>query len=269
MNRREFLAASAAAAVGFTAPALAQPPGEGQRAGKQVIELRTYHFASPEKMKAFEQFLAAAFVPAINRAGVTPVGVFKLLAKDNPPLKLSADATDLYVLLPHPSPESLLGLDHRLSADAAFLKAGQDVLLAPKSDPAYTRYETSVLLGFDECPRVEVPTKAPTRVMQLRTYESHSRERNLKKVEMFNKGEIAVFRRVGVNPVFFGDGVAGPKLPSLTYMVAFEDEAAMKKGWAAFGADPEWRTLARDPAYKDTVSGITNLVLRPAEGSQV
>jgi hypothetical protein len=269
MHRREFLAASALAMIGVTTPAPAQPAAEGQRAGKQVIELRTYHFASPEKMKAFEQFLAAAFVPALNRAGVTPVGVFKLLAKDNPPLKLSADPADLYVLLPHPSADSLLTLDHRLAADAAFLEAGQDVLLAPKSDPAYTRYETSVLLGFDECPRVEVPTKAPGRLTQLRTYESHSRERNVKKVEMFNKGEIAIFRRVGVNPVFFGEGIAGPKLPSLTYMVGFEDEAAMKKGWAAFGADPDWRTLSRDPAYKDTVSGITNLVLRPVEGSQV
>ena len=52
-------------------------------------------------------------------------------------------------------------------------------------------------------------------------------------------------------------------------MLGFEDEAAMKKGWDAFRADPEWDKLKKDPAYKDTVSQITNLVLRPAAGSQV
>jgi len=39
--------------------------------------------------------------------------------------------------------------------------------------------------------------------MELRTYESHSKKANLKKIEMFNTGEIAIFRRAGLSPVFF------------------------------------------------------------------
>jgi hypothetical protein len=278
MDRREFLAASAAvAAFGLgAAPKSADAedarPGRAPAGEKQLIELRTYHFASAAKREAFERFLAKAAIPALNRAGVRPVGAFKLLAKDNADAKppVTADGTDLYVLLPHESAASVLALDAKLAGDGEFQEAGRDVLMAPKSDPAYTRYETSLLLGFDQCPRVEVPTTADTRVLQLRVYESHSRERNRKKVEMFDAGgEIAIFRRVGMPPVFFGEAVAGPRMPNLTYMLGFADEAAMKKGWDAFRADPEWKKLSKDPQYKDTVSQITNLVLRPVAGSQV
>jgi len=45
--------------------------------------------------------------------------------------------------------------------------------------------------------------------------------------------------------------------------------AAMEKGWAAFRSDPEWDKLKKDPQYKDTVSNITNIVLRPAACSQI
>ena len=93
MDRREFLAASAAAAAFGIAAVDPQPAGAAQAAPaagaggaggeKQLIELRTYHFASAAKREAFERFLAKAAIPALNRAGVRPVGAFKLLAKDN------------------------------------------------------------------------------------------------------------------------------------------------------------------------------------------
>ena len=268
MQRREFLAASTAAAmtVASGAPlAAADAP-----ASRQLIELRTYHFATPQKLRAYETFLSKAAIPAFARAAAGPVGAFKLLAKDNAPLKLTEDPKDLYVLIPHASPESLLQFERRLAADEAFQSAGRDVLAIPKSDPAYARYESSLFLGFDHCPRVTAPSESPTRVAQLRIYESHNEERARKKVHMFNEGgEIAIFRRVGLNPVFFGEALAGSRLPNLTYMLAFDDEPAMTAAWNAFRGDAAWKKLSADEAYKDTVTTITNLVLRPIEGSQV
>ena len=43
----------------------------------------------------------------------------------------------------------------------------------------------------------------------------------------------------------------------------------MEAAWAAFMKDPEWQRLKADPTYADTVSNITNLVLRPLPGSQI
>ena len=278
MDRRDFLAASAAAALGLAisddvARAQAQdaaPPAGGAKGGKQLIEVRTYHFASPEKQQKFARFLGNALVPALVRAGVGPIGVFKLLAKDNAALKLTADPSDLYVVVPYDSLDTMLEIGEQLSHDQQFLQAGFETLIAPKSDPAYTRYESTLLLGFDECPRVEVPTKAPGRLVQLRIYESHSTERARKKIEMFNDGgEIKIFRRLGMRPVFFGQALAGNKLPNLHYMLAFDDQQATDKAWNAFRGDEAWKKLSGDEDYKYTVSNITNLILRPVEGSQI
>ena len=270
MQRREFLAASAAAALGVAASA-AGAAGAGDAPGeKHWIELRTYRFASPEKLAAFEQFFEKAAAPALGRVAVTPAGAFKLLAKDNPALKLAADSNDVYVLLPHRSAASVFSMHARLAGDQAFREAAGGFLAAPKSDPAYVRYESSLLLGFDRWPAVQAPSKAPGRVLQLRIYESPNEERAKKKIHMFNEGgEIAIFRRVGLNPVFFGESLLGARLPNLTYMLGFDDEAAMKKAWDGFRADAEWQTLSKDEQYKDTVSTITNLILRPIAGSQV
>jgi hypothetical protein len=267
MKRREFLTRSAAA--GFTLAAASLHAQTGATT-KQILELRRYSFSSPEQLKAFDDFLAQAAVPALNRAGVRPVGVFQLLKADNPKEEISEEKPVLYVLLPHPGAESAFWLTARLAQDRTFTSAGESVVMAPKSAPAYARFETALLLAFDEAPRVEAPAAGPNRIFQLRIYESHSDERALKKIEMFNTGgEIAIFRRCGLPIVFFGQAMAGPRLPNLTYMLGFADEAAQKKGWEAFGQDPDWKRLREDPAYADTVSNITNLVLRPAASSQI
>lgn len=270
MQRREFLAATAASAAAMTMADSSLAAAADAPANKHLIELRTYHFKSPQKRQAYEQFLAEAAIPALGRAGVGPVGAFKLLAKDNAASKVTEDPNDLYVLLAHKTPESFVTLERRLAADEAYQSAGRAVLGAAKSDPAYARYESSVYLGFDEAPQVQAPTKAESRVLQLRIYESHNEERAKRKIHMFNEGgEISIFRRLGMHPVFFGEALAGTKLPNLTYMLAFENPDAMTSAWNAFRGDPEWKKLSADESYKDTVSNITNLVLRPVADSQV
>lgn len=255
---------TAAVALTGAARAAAAP------APRQVIELRTYRFASAAKLQAFADLLAQAWVPALNRAGVTPVGVFRLLKADNPKLNLEADELKLYVLMPHADLAAALALPARLEADAILAPLAKAVLGTPMNDPVYERFDSQLMLGFTECPKIEVPTRAADRVLQLRIYESHNDERALRKIEMFNEGgEIALFRRVGVNPVFFGQSIAGALLPNLTYMVGFENPAALETAWAAFIKHPEWEKMKADPKYADTVSRITNLILRPLPGSQI
>jgi hypothetical protein len=130
------------------------------------------------------------------------------------------------------------------------------------------------MVAFEGMPKLEVPAAAAgnkPRIFELRTYESHSKKANLKKIEMFNRGEIAIFRKTGLQPVFFGETLLGTRLPNLTYMVAFENLSAREKNWAAFGADPEWRKLSTMPEYADSeiVSSISSLFLRPAPYSQI
>ncbi len=91
------------------------------------------------------------------------------------------------------------------------------------------------------------------------------------KIEMFNSGEIDIFKRVGFHPVFFGEKLIGQRWPNLTYMLASASVEERDKHWAAFGADPEWKKLSSIPKFTDEriICNITNYLLRPAPYSQV
>jgi hypothetical protein len=87
---------------------------------------------------------------------------------------------------------------------------------------------------------------------------------------MFNQGgELAIFQRCGMTGVFFGQTLIGSRLPSLTYMLGFPSEDDQKKAWDTFRNDPEWKRLSKADEYKDVVSKVTNLILRPEHGSQI
>ncbi|MCF7973171.1 MAG: NIPSNAP family protein [Phycisphaerae bacterium] len=226
---------------------------------RQCLELRHYEFADEAHQQTMVDFLAETAIPAWNRLGVSPVGVFQLA---------DGSSTDLYVLLPHKNLKSVATTQTAWIADPE-MKAKSAVVDGPKKDPVYKRFDSALLLAFEGCPKVEVPSQAASRVLQLRIYESHNSTKAKRKIEMFNSGEIPVFRETGLNPVFFGESLVGGKMPNLTYMVGFDSVDAQTKAWDTFRAHPKWKAMSSDPYYADTVSNITNLILKPAKGSQI
>jgi hypothetical protein len=108
----------------------------------------------------------------------------------------------------------------------------------------YIRIESTLLRCFDAFPSVDKGKEsgAATRIFELRTYESDNETTVKRKIGMFADGEIAIFRRCGLQPVFFGEAVVGANLPRITYMVSYENMPARDKAWAAFGVDPECRS---------------------------
>jgi hypothetical protein len=269
MKRREFVAASIGASLSPGLGAASASAQEGQAktaAGRpQVLELRRYqhHFGPAEARHG--EYVKTALLPALNRLGITPVGVFTV--------SLGPGSPAMYMLLPHPNAESAVTLGGRLVADAEYKTAAASFRSLPASDPPYVRRESTLMLAFESFPGVEAPKPAaPSRLFELRTYESHNEGAGLKKIEMFEKGgEIAIFRRVGLNPVFFGRTVIGPQMPNLTYMVTFADAAAREKAWATFREDPEWVKLRGTPGFAnaDILTNINVQLLRPTDYSQV
>jgi len=87
---------------------------------------------------------------------------------------------------------------------------------------------------------------------------------------MFNQGgEIEIFRKTGLNPVFFGETLAGPQLPGLTYMLCHDNMQARDASWDRFIKHPDWLKLREDEKYKDSVSNITDIILQPTAYSQI
>jgi NIPSNAP len=265
MKRREFLASSlaASASAGF---AYGEPDSEQGTEGagiqaREFYELRHY-LLHRSKVNLTHYYLRDAAIPALNRVGIRPVGAFNTL--------VGPESPSLYVLIPHPDAGSVLTAWERVRADKEYQERGAEFLNAPATSPAFVRVEIELMAAFATHPRIMPPPPGP-RVFELRTYENPTRNANLKKIEMFNSGEIDIFKRVGFHPVFFGEKLIGAKWPNLTYMLASASLEERDKHWAAFGADPEWKKLISIPEYTDEqiVCNITNYLLRPAEYSQI
>jgi len=264
MKRRDFIAATALAGAAPLSTIAAATTQRG-KAESEYYELRRYHLLTRGARKRLDEFLRDAALPAYNRIDIEPVGVFNVMFGPNRPT--------IYVLLPHKSLESFATTDERLAADTRYQQAGASFLDAPMSDPAYVRIESTLMVAFEQMPRLELPAataeKKP-RIFELRTYESHSKQAAKKKIEMFNAGgEIDLFLKIGLRPVFFGETLIGPDLPNLTYMVAFDDMGQRDETWQKFSSSPEWKELSANPVYADTVSNINVSFLQPASYSQI
>jgi hypothetical protein len=261
VDRREFIAATAVAAV---APLPGQLETIAQSATRQYIELRRYHLLPGPKQRAFTSFVGDVAIPAMNRAGVGKVGAFTIVYGENAP--------SLLLVLTHNSLDTAVALRDRLASDAEYTRASAAILGAPLADPPFVRMESALLRAFEAMPTLEPAAGAGTptpRIYEMRTYESHSDPAALNKLKMFNAGEVPIFRRAGLTPVFFGERLIGDNMPSLTYMLTFRDMAARDAAWSAFSKDPEWKTLSSDPQYRDNVSAISDIILQPTSSSQI
>jgi hypothetical protein len=229
-------------------------------------ELRRYQLRNGPQGKRLDEFLEQRAIPALNLYGVQPVGVFMGVLGDTNPV--------VYTLLRHTSLESIVAVRAWLVADQEFQRGGAAFYDAPAADPSFVRVESSLLVAFDGMLELELPPGAGTaasRIFELRRYESHSEAALRRKMEMFNSREIAIFRRTGLRPVFFGETLIGSRMPNLTYLLAFEDMAARERNWATFRADPEWNQLWSTPGLTDAeiVSNVSSVILRPAPYSQI
>jgi hypothetical protein len=208
-----------------------------------------------------------------------PVGAFTELEVDKkagtakPKVGTAEAPAVLWLLITHPNLDSFIGVAADLNNDTAVQAAGRDYLLTPKASPAYTRVDSWLLRAFAGMPKLAVPafskTKVATRVFEMRDYESHSEERALNKMAMFDDGEIEVMRDLGMAPLFFGQAVAGPNLPHLRYITCAPDLTSHLANWKKFGPDPRWVKMKEEPRYKDNTSKNTARFLVPTPYSQL
>jgi hypothetical protein len=255
MHRRQFVGAAASAGLAAAPVAAAQQ--------NAFFELRYYHMRNGSQTQRTSDFLGKYFLPAAQRLGIGPLGFFGAVIAEGSPFILS--------LVSYPSADAFAGSMERLAADKDF-QHGFDEYNS-MTELSYIRMENSLLRAFDCMPSIAVPPagQRQPRIFELRTYESNNAKAAQRKIRMFNDGEAAIFQRLGMAPVFFGETRVGRNLPNLTYMLSFDSLAARDKLWGEFGADAEWRKLRAQPGYADVeiVSNISNAILRPLDFSPI
>ncbi len=260
IDRRSMLAAAAVGGVALAGTgAGAQSRTAG--AGPELYELRTYRLVGSMKER-LDGYLERAFLPAARRAGCGPIGAFTTA--------IGMGSANVQLLIPHPSITTFLELPSKLAADPAYAQAATAYSDAPFTSPPYVSLEVKLMRAFGGFPRIEAPGPGKGRIFELRTYHSHSERAGATKIGMFDTGgEIDIFRRTGLTPVFFAQDLTGTHLPSLTYMLTFPDLAARERSWKAFGADPAWQRLIAMPGLAETVTDIDNQILNPTRYSQI
>lgn len=277
MKRREFLKASIGvstlAGLNFAQGQNQGSTGASSSSVREYYELRVYHLKSGTDRGLVDSYLSKALIPALNRLGSKPVGVF--VQQERPGAPASGELNDplaVLVLIPYPAMWKFPPTLAKLNADVAYHSAGAEYLQSPMAKPAFQRIDSWLMQAFAGMPKAELPVycrEQKARMFELRTYESHSDVKALKKVEMFDTGEIQLMREVGLGPIFYGQGLIGSNLPHLTYLLSAESPEDHRKHWDAFRAHPAWDKMKNDPRYADTVSKIYNRFLVPAPYSQI
>src|SRR3569833_3095065 len=240
MERREMLAGLTAAA------AIIEEKGRSETVSSTYLELRTWrlHYTHESQNMRVADYLEHGLGPALQRAGARLDGAFaSLIAPDGP----------FYVTLTEFG--SLAAMEQtlkKLSSDEQHRQALQK--LGEGQGLPFVRVDSSLMRSFDAMPAPVLSRSAEkqhARIFELRTYESQTFTTLSRKVGMFNGGEMQIFQRLGMQPVFFGETIVGARQPNLTYMLSYDDLAARDRLWQAFGSDPEWNQLKNRPGLSD------------------
>jgi hypothetical protein len=228
------------------------------------FQLKMYTYETTEQEALLDSYFGSALLPALHRAGIESVGVFKPIEGLNEMLNY------IMVLVPYQSLEQFEETPVLLEKDPAYLEAASAYIDAPHDQAPYTRIESFILRAFSATPRLALPklsSPRADRVYELRSYEAATEKLYNLKVEMFNEGESALFQDLKFNPVMFSEVISSSHMPHLMYMTTHADTTAQKDNWTAFGEHPEWDRMKNLERYQNTVSGMTKYLLYPTEYS--
>ncbi|MDB5200226.1 MAG: family containing protein [Chitinophagaceae bacterium] len=241
----------------------------GKSSKKDFYEIKIYNLKSNEQVLAVDQYLKNAYLPALHRAGISKVGVFKPIVND------TAQVKKIYVFIPFHSVKEWEKLLQVLEKDDSYTSASKEFTDAPADKKPFERIESVLLEAFPMHTHFEMSgLKNPLtdRIYELRSYESPTEYLHKTKVKMFNEGgEIALFKRLGFNAVFYARVLSGSKMPNLMYLTTFENMAEHDAHWKAFGSSPEWKALVAMPEYENKVSVSRNdaILMHPTDYSDI
>lgn len=226
-------------------------------------QLKVYHLKTKSQEALVDAYLKDAYLPALHRAGIKSVGVFKPIATDTLEQLV-------YVFIPYKKIDDFTKLNETLANDKQYIEAGANYLKAEYNQTPYTRIESTIMKAFAAMPEFAVPklsTPKSERVYELRSYESATENLAINKMEMFNDYEVDIFTKLNFNAVFYGQVISGSKMPNLMYLTTFNNKADREKHWAAFG--DEYKKISGLPQYQHNVSKNVTLFVYPTDYSDI
>lgn len=268
MKRRDFLTTGAAAMMTGAVLQKDAFSADETLAERELIDVRILYTPSEDAKKRLLERCDKILIPLQRQNGFRKTGIFSLnqeLHADDAGLN-PIYKTAVFTVTCAPNFEKLEAFHNTLHTIADADRRIQTYM----ADALYSEMEATLMRSFVQCPKLEVPTLSPDRVVQFRRYASPSCNRSRAKQHMFDiRGELDLFRRCNIAPIFFGDMLYGTDMPNISYMVSFENNDARVANWKKFVASDEWNQMKDEPAFKDTATRIRNLFLKPTPGSEI
>lgn len=234
---------------------------------RDYYQIKVYTIADEAQGDRVERYLEEAYLPAMHRAGIEKVGVFKPIANDQ------AANTKIVVFIPLKELDEIEKIESKLAKDSEYQTKGADYINASYKTPPYQRIESILIRAFVEMPTFDIPnhkTPKSEQIYELRSYEGPTEKGYLKKVEMFNEGgEVALFKSLEFNAVFYGEVLSGAAMPNLMYMTTFKNMKSHDEHWDAFRNHPKWKKLSGLLEYKHTVSHSDKYLMHPTDYSDI
>lgn len=231
-----------------------------------MYEVRSYILGESGDAAAVETYLGDVLAPAMQRQQIGPIGLFTNADSDQ------SGSQRIVMVIAVDNASELVKARKGLAADKVYQSDAKTYLDREATDAPYQRIQSELLVAMDCMPKLQVPEETlqnDDRIYELRVYESPTERLGDLKVEMFNEGEVPIFFESEVTPVFIGQTLIGPQMPSLTYLTVYQNEIQRAEAWAAFRAHPDWLVLSKMQKYQKTVSHIDKFVLRPLPASQM
>lgn len=237
----------------------------GIAASRDYYQIQVFRLNGKAQEVKVDNFLKNAYLPALHRAGIKKIGVFKPIEKD------TTNGKRVYVWIPFKSLKGFAKIQGVLAKDQEYQTKGIDFLGAPFDNAPFIRKESILLKAFPDAPKHFIPSykTAPSeRIYELRSYEAATENLFRQKAKMFNEGgEIKLFNSLNFNTVFNAEVISGSTMPNLMYMTSFADMPEHDAHWKEFGSHPEWKRLSSLPEYKNTVSKAVIILMHPTDYS--
>ena len=232
---------------------------------KEFYQIRIYKMKSNEQLLSVDAYLKDAFLPALHRFGIKKIGVFKPISNDTATIK------SVYVFIPFDSEKTFFKLDKKLRKDEVYMSASKSFREAASTDPPFDRMESVLLEAFEQQKHFIAPVKNPETIYEWRSYESPTELLHDKKINMFEKEEVALFKKLNFNVVFYAKVISGTRMPNFVYMPSFSSVDDKNAHWKTFGADPDWKTMQAKPEYENkvSVSRIESIMMKATEYSDL
>lgn len=210
-----------------------------------------------------DKFLEKVLIPAYERQGVK-TGVFEIAPEYMDAKQLAAQKgrpEQRIVLFVYNDIDSYLKIKDAIWDDVKFTKNAKSYFDAWETKPAYSKLESYLCISFANLPQIDMPSKSDE-IFELRRYKSANEEAGQRKIDMFNNGEIAVFKDVKIHQVCYGEVLAGAEMPSLIYLTSYKNNKQRLSAWEDFEENKKWKKLSKEKEYRNTVQNANVEIIR-------